>query len=75
MSNLIRTARTGLFAAAVAAALGFGASQALAAPPRPCPLTAFGSCSNQANCERTCERAGYPVGQGCVNGCCYCQFV
>lgn len=74
MSRPIRRVRNVLFAAGVAAALGFGASQAVASPP-PCPLTSFGSCSNQANCERTCERAGYPVGRGCVEGCCYCQFV
>jgi hypothetical protein len=75
MSKTIRTVKGSLFGLGVAAALGFGATQALAAPPPPCPLTSFGSCSTQANCERTCERAGYPVGRGCDGGCCYCLFV
>ena len=73
MSRTIARMRAAAYAAAVAGALGFGATQALAAP-RPCPLTAVGSCSNQANCERTCTNAGYAT-RGCSNGCCYCVFI
>lgn len=73
MSRAVLRARTILFAAGVAGALAFGARQTVAAPPR-CPLTAFGSCSTQESCERTCTRAGLTVAGGCVNGCCYCNF-
>ena len=74
MKKTMRTVRGLGFGAAVAVALAFGARAAVA-EARPCPLTAFGSCNNQDQCVRTCTNAGYPVGQGCVNGCCYCQFV
>ena len=74
MSRAVSRVRAVVFGTVVAAALGFGASQTVAAPPV-CPRTALGACNSQENCERTCTRAGYPVGQGCVNGCCYCQII
>jgi hypothetical protein len=75
MSSAVSLARGTLFGAAVAAALAFGAGQALAAP-RPCPLTSFGSCNSLEQCQRTCGNAGYPTSsRGCDGGCCYCVFI
>ena len=72
MSRTIHAARTSLFALAVAGALGFGATTALARQ-RPCPLTAIGSCGNLARCQDSCAAAGGDVaGASCTNGCCFC---
>ncbi|HEX8695420.1 MAG TPA: hypothetical protein VF746_23610 [Longimicrobium sp.] len=72
MSRAIRATRISLFALAVAGALGFGASAALA-DTRPCPLTAIGTCGNLARCQDMCAAAGGDVsGAACNNGCCFC---
>ncbi|HEU4456475.1 MAG TPA: hypothetical protein VFR81_25635 [Longimicrobium sp.] len=74
MTRAIRGARTSLFALAVAGALGFGASTAVARQP-PCPELAFGKCSSQDQCQRICAGSGFAMAaRGCDNGCCYCVF-
>lgn len=60
------------FGAAVAAALGFGARQAVAAPSEQARRP---YCSDLPDCERTCEARypGQPVGAFCSSGhTCYC---
>jgi hypothetical protein len=75
MPRAMRTARTTLLALAVAGALGFGASTAMA-EARPCPLTAIGTCGNLARCQEACaERGGDPAGASCKDGCCFCPGV
>lgn len=51
-----------------AAALGFGAAQALAKPAEP----GVAACDN-ATCNQTCKRAGF-LGGVCVNGFCACAL-
>ena len=50
--------RTGLFTAAVLGTLGFGASQALAAPD----TAARAPTCNERQCDRTCQDAGLSGG-------------
>ncbi|HEX6368234.1 MAG TPA: hypothetical protein VF006_04845 [Longimicrobium sp.] len=57
MSAIRRRTRRGLFAAATAAMLGFGAAQAFAAPA---PAAAR-ACTN-AQCDADCKRWGYDGG-------------
>jgi len=57
------------FVAVVAAALGFGATQALAAPREP---AAAAACSN-ASCSWSCVKKGYDGG-ACINGVCTCVY-
>jgi hypothetical protein len=72
MPRAMRTARTTLLALAVAGALGFGATAAMA-EARPCPLITIGSCGNLARCQDACANAGGNVADAhCTNGCCYC---
>ncbi|HEU0013392.1 MAG TPA: hypothetical protein VFQ45_06895 [Longimicrobium sp.] len=72
MRTVLYRARSSLIGMAVLGALGFGASAALAAP-RPCPLTAIGSCGNLTKCREACAaRGGDPAGATCTNGCCFC---
>ncbi len=62
-----------LFTLLVAAALGFGARQAVAAPASGCGLGAHTTCSSQTACENYCTpRFGNPGQHICSNGCCYC---
>lgn len=75
MRRIAGRIRGAAFALGVAAALGFGVSQAVAAGPNICPRTSVGSCSSQDNCLRKCERLGLPPGAGCSNGCCYCSLI
>lgn len=75
MSTLIRRTRTSLAAVAVLAALGFGATSAMA-EARPCPLTSIGSCGNLAKCQDACFNAGgNPAEARCTSGCCFCPGV
>ncbi|HEX6747263.1 MAG TPA: hypothetical protein VF092_08170 [Longimicrobium sp.] len=79
MLDTTRVARA-VFGVAIAAALGFGASQ-LSASPRAastCPFNPsaglVGACSSQANCESQCL-AWFPENGGvghCFQGCCTC---
>jgi hypothetical protein len=57
-------------AAAVAAALGFGGSQALAAPAAP-EMTA-GACTS-STCGTACFKKGY-THWACWNGVCQCSY-
>lgn len=80
MPRAMRTARTTLLALAVAGALGFGASAALASPAPPCPRLAIGKCTNLSQCQNQCAQAGGDVsGARCETdggvGCCYCPIL
>ena len=79
MPRAIKTARTTLLALAVAGALGFGASAALADAP-PCPRLAIGKCTSLAQCQDQCAQIGGDVSAArCETdggvGCCYCPFL
>jgi hypothetical protein len=75
MRTMHRRTRASLLGLAVAGALGFGASSALAAA-RPCPLTAIGTCGNVARCQDACAaRGGNPANASCTNGCCFCPGI
>jgi hypothetical protein len=72
MPRAMKTARTTLLALAMAGALGFGATAAMA-EVRPCPRTAIGTCGNLARCQEACFAAGgRPADATCTNGCCFC---
>jgi hypothetical protein len=70
-----------VFGAAIAAALGFGATQLAASPKQAtCPFNPgagqMGACSTQAACEQTCL-ANFPENGGignCFRGCCTCAI-
>lgn len=64
----MKTVRRGAFAALMAAALGFGGVQALAAPAA--AQDPSGACSS-GQCSRDCRRAGYEGGF-CDQGGCIC---
>lgn len=59
------------FSAVVALALGFGVREAVASPA---PQAARPYCSDQLDCEATCEAMyGRPVGAVCTSGhTCFC---
>ena len=57
-------------AAAVAAALGFGGSQALAAPAA--PAMTVGACTSYT-CGTACFKKGY-THWACWNGVCQCSY-
>lgn len=62
-----------LFSLLVAAALGFGARQAAAAPSSSCFPGAHTTCSSQQACTDYCtQRFGYSDSHICDNGCCFC---
>jgi hypothetical protein len=65
---MTRTMQRGMFAAMTAAALGFGAAQAFAAPAA--GAAAERACSS-GQCSRDCRRAGYDGGF-CDQGGCIC---
>ena len=58
MSRMTRWAQRGVFALATAAALGFGARQAVAAPA---DAAAVRVCTNE-QCNTDCRRRGYDGG-------------
>lgn len=62
--------RRGVYAAAVAGALAFGATQAMAAPAPPVETGAF--CKDDL-CETFCQAIGF-LGGWCVNGECFCYI-
>lgn len=68
MTTTLARTRRSLFAAAVAAAMGFGAVQALA---QPAPSAPRDVCSEQV-CKRLCAALGYPGTCGPEGNClCY----
>jgi len=75
MPRQIKRFSGALFGLAATAALGFGATQAVAAskPSVPCPPSAQFTCGSQGGCESLCKKY-YGVEQGaqCSGGCCYC---
>lgn len=81
MRKKLRTARVSLFAAVLAAALGFGATAAMADAPPICPRTAVGRCNSLESCQNTCASIGSdPASARCEQdgngpGCCFCPFV
>ena len=69
MGRFIRNARRGAFGLAVAGALGFGAAQAVAAPP-----TAERAVCNDRLCNRVCQTAGFIGGFCGSDGSCNCYL-
>lgn len=72
-----RTIGSGVFAVMVAAALGFGAHEALAdVRDASCASPSIGTCGTRAQCLKSCAEA-FPLGDvvdaRCTGGCCYCE--
>lgn len=67
---------SGVFAVLVAAALGFGAHEALAGVrDAGCASPSIGTCGTRAQCLKNCADA-FPdsfVNGWCSGGCCYCE--
>jgi hypothetical protein len=75
MRTLLRRTRGPMAAAALLAALGFGASTALASPAPVCPRLAIGRCNSLAQCQDQCaQRGGNVANARCDSGCCYCPI-
>ncbi|HEX8272870.1 MAG TPA: hypothetical protein VF615_09560 [Longimicrobiaceae bacterium] len=75
MPRTARTATRWAFAAAVAASLGFGATQALARPATACydnGSTVLGACSSSTQCTDRCRLADPEAVGRCNSGCCFC---
>ncbi|HYW10590.1 MAG TPA: hypothetical protein VE871_01505 [Longimicrobium sp.] len=66
-----RRMQRGVFAAAMAAALGFGGAQAFASPAAAAADESRACSSGQ--CTQECRRIGYNVGV-CESGTCVCYF-
>lgn len=62
MSGIAKVLRTGLFSAAMLGALGFGASQAAAAPQGAQSAARACSAYQDAKCQDYCESKGYDAG-------------
>lgn len=78
MSTMLRNARRGLAALAVAGALGFGVRAAAASPlvMRECTdPTAQGTCASTSDCRKICNRLSNGLIPFCDTGtlCCTCQ--
>lgn len=75
MQTLLHRTRGALAAAAVLAALAFGATSALADPAAPCPRLAIGKCNTLTQCQNQCASVGGDVANArCDAGCCYCPL-
>lgn len=76
MPRTARRTASFAFAAAIAASLGFGATQALATTRSACldnGSTVLGACSSTTQCNDRC-RLNDPEGSGaCLSGCCFCR--
>lgn len=72
MLRSTRMLRHGLFAAATMAALGFGATQALAAPRAEADAARACSNLNHAQCRDSCRAMGYDTGSCVAGGGCWC---
>jgi hypothetical protein len=71
------TVSRAVFGAAIAAALGFGATQLVAAPIHAsCPydpgIGELGACTTTAACQQSCVNAGFGGAGLCRGGCCTC---
>lgn len=78
MQTILIHARRGVYAAAVALALGFGARSALAAPAavQECTdPTAQGTCASTSDCRKICNRLSNGLVPVCDTRtlCCTCQ--
>ena len=78
METMLTAARRGVFAAAVALALGFGARAALASslPAQTCTdPTAQGTCRSTSDCRKICNRLSNGLIPVCDTRtfCCTCQ--
>lgn len=77
MSRYTQVLRKGMFAVVTAAALGFGASQALAATPQGADSTARACSAYQdSKCRTYCQGKGYDTGwcDPTYVGGCKCLF-
>ena len=75
MRTILRRTRGSLLALGVLAALGFGASAALADVAPVCPRLAIGRCNSLAQCQDQCAQVGGDVANAsCRDGCCYCPI-
>ena len=75
MRAILSRTRGALAAVALLAAMGFGATSALASPAPPCPELAIGKCSNLSQCQNQCAQVGGNVANArCDSGCCYCPI-
>lgn len=75
MPRFVRRTTSFAYAAAVAAALGFGATQALAAPRSACldnGSTVLGACSSNTQCTDRCRLSDPEATGRCNSGCCFC---
>ena len=72
MRTTLRRTRASLLGVAVMAALGFGASSAMAdvSPTAACP-NPDSWCTITSDCPGYCKAIGAGTGQ-CSRGCCYC---
>jgi hypothetical protein len=78
MQTMLIRARRGLYAAAVALVLGFGARSAIAAPApvQECTdPTAQGTCASTSDCRKICNRLSNGLIPFCDTRtfCCSCQ--
>ena len=69
--------RQAVLAAGVAAALGFGATTALARPAPPCDNPfAEGTCRNLSDCQSLCASRGFQRdASACRDRCCFCNVI
>lgn len=79
MSGLLGKARYGIQALGVAAALAFGAGEALATDPPSlnCIGIVVGTCATVRDCKVLCDQAGYgALSSYCdtTTGCCHCDY-
>lgn len=78
MSHLLGRVRFGIYAFGVAAALAFGAREALATDTGSlnCVGNVVGTCSTVKECKVLCEQAGYGLMSSYCDGttgCCHCD--
>ncbi len=76
MENVLTRTRRGVYAAAVALALAFGARSALAAPVHPCTESpSVGTCHSTSDCRKICNRLSNGLIPVCdfQTSCCTCQ--
>lgn len=78
MDRMLTKARRAAYAAAVLAAMSFGARAAVASPPamRACAdPTAQGTCNSTSDCRKICNRLSHGLIPVCdtASQCCTCQ--
>jgi hypothetical protein len=79
MKALAKKVGAALLGLAIAAALGFGANQAVASSRTNdactwAPPNQLGFCGSQNTCRTLCRKyAGSDQGANCINNCCFCN--